>query len=106
MVADCKARGGGLPIIGNGDILSHGEARGRMEEAGVDAVMVGRGALIKPWIFDEYAHGRAWEPSLHERVAVYRQLAVYMKALGAGAGAGLGLGLAVYMKALLGDPSP
>jgi len=108
VVADCQARGGGLPIIGNGDILTHGEARGRLAEAGVDAVMVGRGALIKPWIFDEYARGRAWEPSLHERVALYRQLTVYMKALGSGSGSGsgLGLGLAVYMKALLGDPSP
>ena len=70
------------------------------------AVMVGRGALIKPWLFAEYKQGQAWEPSLHERVAVYRQLAVYMKALGPGpgSGTGLGLGLAVYMKALLGDP--
>ena len=80
MVAGCQARGGGLPIIGNGDILTHGEARGRLAEAGVDAVMVGRGALIKPWLFAEYAHGHAREPSLHERVAVYRRLAVYMKA--------------------------
>lgn len=47
-----------VSIIGNGDILTHYEARQRMEMSGVDGVMVGRGALIKPWIFDEFRNGR------------------------------------------------
>ena len=41
--------------------------------------MVGRGALTKPWIFDEFAHGRAWEPTAVERVEIYRRLVAYMK---------------------------
>jgi len=69
----------GLPIVGNGDILTFYEARKRMAATGVKAVMTGRGALIKPWIFDEFRQNRAWEPSTAERVAVYRTLACYMK---------------------------
>ena len=72
-------RGSGVPIIGNGDILTHYEARRRMEETGVDAVMVGRGALTKPWIFKEHAEGKSWAPDAAERVGVYRRLATYMK---------------------------
>ncbi|KAL7452936.1 hypothetical protein ACHAWC_004641 [Mediolabrus comicus] len=39
---------GHVPIIGNGDILTHYEARRRIEDTGVHSVMVGRGALVKP----------------------------------------------------------
>ena len=46
-----------LPIIGNGDLRSAERARDRMEESGVDAVMIGRGALRNPWIFRECLGG-------------------------------------------------
>jgi tRNA-dihydrouridine synthase 3 len=68
-----------IPIVGNGDILTHYEARRRLDESGVDAVMVGRGALIKPWIFKEFNDQQSWEPDVNERIAVYRTLACYMK---------------------------
>lgn len=42
-----------LPIIGNGDIRSADVAQRRLKETGVDAVMIGRGALRNPWIFRE-----------------------------------------------------
>lgn len=47
-----------VPIIGNGDILTHYEAERRMAGGDLLSVMVGRGALIKPWIFQEYKEGR------------------------------------------------
>ena len=78
-VADNGVAGGNMPIVGNGDILTHYEARQRMADSGVDAVMVGRGALMKPWIFQEFTSGVAWEPDAAERVGVYRRLACYMK---------------------------
>jgi tRNA-dihydrouridine synthase len=40
-----------VPLIGNGDVLCHWEAEKRLATDGVTALMIGRGALIKPWIF-------------------------------------------------------
>ena len=42
-----------IPIIGNGDITTPGQARRAFEEYGVDAVMVGRATFGCPWIFRE-----------------------------------------------------
>mmetsp|Transcript_82244 Transcript_82244/g.166650 ORF Transcript_82244/g.166650 Transcript_82244/m.166650 type:complete len:397 (-) Transcript_82244:1468-2658(-) len=79
-VQETKDEGyGHVPIIGNGDILTYFEARRRMEETGVDSVMVGRGALCKPWIFKEFNDNATWSPDAKERVEVYRTLANYMK---------------------------
>jgi tRNA-dihydrouridine synthase 3 len=59
-----------VPVIGNGDILTHYEARERRERTGVRSVMLGRGALIKPWLFRELHEGRSWLPSPDERFSV------------------------------------
>jgi tRNA-dihydrouridine synthase B len=42
-----------IPIIGNGDINSAETAVRRLQETGVDGVMIGRGCLKNPWIFRE-----------------------------------------------------
>lgn len=42
-----------IPIIGNGDVTTGAEALERFETTGVDAVMVGRGAIGRPWVFEE-----------------------------------------------------
>lgn len=42
-----------IPIIGNGDITSPEGAREAFDKFGVDAVMIGRGAIGVPWIFKE-----------------------------------------------------
>ncbi|HYB69949.1 MAG TPA: tRNA-dihydrouridine synthase family protein, partial [Candidatus Bathyarchaeia archaeon] len=41
-----------IPVTGNGDVRSMAEARGMMAETGCASVMIGRGALGRPWIFD------------------------------------------------------
>eukprot|EP00854_Cymbomonas_tetramitiformis_P007884 gene7884-9361_t len=68
-----------IPVVGNGDILTHYEARRRLEQHGCTAVMAGRGALIKPWIFKEFVEGKEWHPSAWERVGVLARLVRYMK---------------------------
>ncbi|MBN2776262.1 MAG: tRNA dihydrouridine synthase DusB [Bacteroidales bacterium] len=45
-----------IPIIGNGDITSGKIAFERFRDYGVDAVMIGRAAIGKPWIFKEVKH--------------------------------------------------
>ncbi len=79
-VQDGKEQGyGDIPVIGNGDILTYYEARRRMEETSVDSVMVGRGALCKPWIFKEFNENQTWSPDMYERIDVYYTLTNYMK---------------------------
>ncbi len=45
-----------IPIIGNGDITGPEIAGERFREYGVDAVMIGRAAVGRPWIFRDIAH--------------------------------------------------
>jgi nifR3 family TIM-barrel protein len=42
-----------IPVTGNGDVQSMAEARRMVAETGCGSVMIGRGALGRPWLFDE-----------------------------------------------------
>ncbi|WP_345334701.1 tRNA dihydrouridine synthase DusB [Ferrimonas pelagia] len=45
-----------IPVIANGDIDSPEKARQVLDKTGVDALMIGRPAQGRPWIFREIAH--------------------------------------------------
>ena len=42
-----------IPVIGNGDIKTVEDALSMLEVTGCDALMIGRGAIINPFIFHE-----------------------------------------------------
>jgi len=45
-----------IPVVANGDINSPEKARAVLAATGADAVMIGRAAQGRPWIFREIAH--------------------------------------------------
>mmetsp|Transcript_37104 Transcript_37104/g.115458 ORF Transcript_37104/g.115458 Transcript_37104/m.115458 type:complete len:343 (+) Transcript_37104:688-1716(+) len=67
-----QRRAGQTPFIGCGDVLSFEEADEHCRSHGVDAIMIGRGALMKPWIFTELAERRHWDISASERFDLTR----------------------------------
>lgn len=64
-------------FIGNGDCYSHVDYLNHLENAKVDSVMVARGALIKPWIFEEIEKGQYLDKSASERLAMIEQYVRY-----------------------------
>jgi tRNA-dihydrouridine synthase B len=46
-----------IPVIANGDIDSPEKARFVLEQTGADALMIGRAALGKPWLFAQINAG-------------------------------------------------
>ncbi|KAG8683741.1 tRNA-dihydrouridine synthase 3 [Ceratobasidium sp. 394] len=66
-----------IPIFGGGDVFSAEQYWINVERTGVDGIMVGRGALIKPWIFTEIAERREWDISSRERLDMIRQYAEF-----------------------------
>ncbi|MEO8523578.1 MAG: tRNA dihydrouridine synthase DusB [Caldimonas sp.] len=46
----------GIPVVANGDIDSPHKARAVFAATGADAIMIGRAAQGRPWIFGEIAH--------------------------------------------------
>jgi tRNA-dihydrouridine synthase B len=56
-----------IPVVGNGDVRSVADARAMRDATGCAAVMIGRGALGKPWIF------RGAEVSRDERAGIIRR---------------------------------
>jgi tRNA-dihydrouridine synthase B len=45
-----------IPVVANGDIDSAAKAREVLRRTGADALMIGRAAQGRPWIFSEIAH--------------------------------------------------
>jgi len=65
----------GIPVTGNGDVIDGPSASRMLEHTGCDAVMIGRGAMGRPWVFAQIA---AYlkdstvlpEPPIEERLSV------------------------------------
>jgi hypothetical protein len=69
-----SVKSNGLPYFcGNGDILSHIDYNNAVQHSGVDSAMIARGALIKPWIFEEIQSQQYLDKSASERLGYIEQ---------------------------------
>ena len=66
-----------IPIFGNGDIVTAAQAVENKRRYGVDGILIGRGAIGNPWIFEQCQRAFRGEPereiSVAERVDVCRR---------------------------------
>lgn len=63
-----------IPVVGNGDVRTAADAIHMRKYTGCDAVAIGRGALLDPWIFQKIARVVAgdslpWEPTAEQQIA-------------------------------------
>ena len=65
-----------IPVIGNGDVSCGRDAVEMMEKTGCDGIMIGRGAMGKPWVFTEITaalEGKNFSPpTVEERLTIAR----------------------------------
>lgn len=55
-----------IPVVGNGDILTVHDALSMLRQTGCDALMIGRGSVINPFIFHQiraHFHGYEYHPA-------------------------------------------
>ena len=64
-------------FVGNGDVYSHEDWYEHVNTDGIDSVMVARGALIKPWIFEEVEAQQYLDKSSSERLDILGKFAKY-----------------------------
>ena len=67
-----------IPVFGNGDVDSPEKVKEVKNKFGIDGVMIGRGAIGYPWIFNEIKHYLKTnelleKPNIKERVRVCKQ---------------------------------
>jgi tRNA-dihydrouridine synthase 3 len=62
------ARENDLTFFGNGDVMSFVDYYEKLETYQLEGIMVGRGALIKPWIFTEIKEKRHYDITSNERL--------------------------------------
>lgn len=67
-----------MPVFGNGDIMSYQDYEEvRAKAPHISGVMIGRGALVKPWIFREIKERKALDLSSSERLEILRNYVNY-----------------------------
>ncbi|KAJ3044874.1 tRNA-dihydrouridine(47) synthase [NAD(P)(+)]-like protein [Rhizophlyctis rosea] len=72
-----KLAGDDLAFFGNGDVLSWEDYYGRLEGTHVSGIMIGRGALIKPWIFEEIKERKVKDISSGQRLDMLKDFAMF-----------------------------
>jgi len=77
-IRQCAQQAAPLPVLGNGDILSYDDYKTALETCPeLTGVMIGRGGLIKPWIFTEIKEQRLWDISSSQRFDIIKKYVNY-----------------------------
>lgn len=77
-INECALAAAPTPVFGNGDLLSWEDYNHVITEyKHVSGAMIGRGALVKPWIFTELKEQRLWDISAGERLDLIRKYVNY-----------------------------
>lgn len=77
-VETCAKAAAPCPVFGNGDILCYEDYAERRKLAPtIQGVMIGRGALIKPWIFTEIKEQKLWDIRSSERFDILKKYTNY-----------------------------
>ncbi len=67
-----------IPVIANGDVTTVAQAKQVMEQTGATGLMLGRGAIADPWLFDRI---RGLAPDKPDGIARRRELARHLSLL-------------------------
>ena len=54
-IGELKAQVSTIPVLGNGDIWEAADALAMMARTGCDGIVIGRGCLGRPWLFEDLA---------------------------------------------------
>ncbi|KAG4065939.1 hypothetical protein HA402_008935 [Bradysia odoriphaga] len=77
-IEECASKATKVPVIGNGDILNFEDYNAsRATAPSLSGVMIGRGGLIKPWLFKEIKEQKHWDPSSSERFDIMKKYVNY-----------------------------
>jgi len=71
------AKACGLPLLGNGDVVSWEDYTAHMADGNLTSCMIARGALIKPWIFTEIKEARYWDIRSTQRLEFIKDFCKY-----------------------------
>lgn len=59
-----------IPVIGNGDVVSIETANKMFEYTKVDGIMIARGAMGRPWIFEEILTGKNTKLTMQDKLDI------------------------------------
>jgi len=77
-VNECAKLASPIPVFSSGDIMSYEDyENSKLEFPEITSAMIGRGALIKPWIFKELKENRHWDISSNERFDILKKFVSY-----------------------------
>lgn len=70
-----------IPVVGNGDILTADDAHRMLKETGCDALMIGRGSAMNPFIFHEIKASFTSTPYVPSQPLLENFMQVFVKEL-------------------------